>query len=418
MKMGKSLAAVVATGVAFTLTACGTPSSENGGSSSETIVWNMWAAAESDIEALQAQLEIARAENPDIEIKLQHAPWDDYFTKLTTNLSSGDVACITAMNGQRLSGYHEAFMPLTDADLKTAGIDKADFTDGSLDIMSYDGELYGLPYDVAAMTVFYNKDMFAETGTPEPAAGWSFDDFDAAVKSTTTDEHPGFGMAMSELQWMALPIAKAGTQPVDESGALTLDDPAFVEASEWYARMAEDGYGSVPPSAAETSWGEQEYQAGNVAMAVDGTWNAVTYLNNEAGFEAGMADLPSQDGERLGLVLGSGYGISKDCENKEAALKVLGSLVGEQAQNQIASSGRSYPARTSSQPLYFESLDAGVRDEVEKAFDAAFSNLEGQRSTPDWAEINEAITPDLVSVYTGRTTISDVLEQTQQQFGE
>ncbi|GAA3668408.1 ABC transporter substrate-binding protein [Microbacterium marinilacus] len=422
MKTPKPLVAAIAAGAALTLTACGAPSggggTSSGGDGKPRIVWDMWAAGESDVDALEAQLAIAQEENPDVDIQLQHAPWNDYFTKLTTNLASGNVACVTSMNGQRLSGYYEAFMPLTAEDLATAGIDEADFTEGSLDIMSYDGQLYGLPYDVAAMMVYYNKDMFAETGTAEPEAGWSFDDFDAAVAGATTDAHPGFGMGMGEFQWMSLPIARSGTQPVDESGALALTDPDFVEASEWYAAIAEDGYGSLPPSASDTGWGEQEYQAGNVAMAVDGTWNAVSYLNNEAGFEAGMVDLPQQGGERLGLILGSGYGISADCEDKEAALKVLGSLVGEAAQDQIASSGRSYPARIDSQPLYFESLEEGVRDEVQAAFDATFTGLEGQRSTPDWAQVNEAIQPQLVSVYTGQTTIADVLEQAQQQFGE
>ncbi|WP_246465136.1 ABC transporter substrate-binding protein [Ruania alkalisoli] len=425
MKITRSLAAMTAAGAALALGACGTQSGSGSGSdgdgddtgSGASITWDMWAGSESDIEALEAQLAIAQEENPDLDISLQHAPWNDYFTKLTTNLASGNVACVTSMNGQRLSGYHEAFMPLGEEELATAGIDPADFTEGSLDIMSYDGELYGIPYDVAAMLVYYNKDMFADAGVPEPAAGWTFEDFDAALDGLGTDG-TAFGMGMGEFQWMALPIAHAGVQPVDESGALDLTNPAFLEASEWYASIAADGHGSLPPSASDTGWGEQEYQAGNVAMAVDGTWNASSYLNNEAGFAAGMVDIPSVDGERLGLVLGSGYGISADCENPEAALQVLGSLVGEAAQDQIASSGRSYPARISSQPLYFESLDEGVQDEVQAAFEAVFTGLEGQRSTDDWAQVNESIQPNLVTVYTGQSTMTDVLEQTQSQFGD
>ncbi|GAA4431549.1 sugar ABC transporter substrate-binding protein [Georgenia halophila] len=423
MKITRSLAAATAVGTALTLAACGTPSgtedSSGGGSDAEgtSITWDMWAASESDIAALEAQLAIAQEANPDLDISLQHAPWNDYFTKLTTNLASGNVACVTSMNGQRLSGYHEAFMPLGEEELETAGIDPADFTDGSLGIMSYDGTLYGIPYDVAAMLIYYNKDMFEQAGVSEPTAGWTFEDFDSTLDALGTDG-TAFGMGMGEFQWMALPIARAGVQPVDTSGALDLTNPDFVEASQWYASITEDGHGSLPPSASDTGWGEQEYQAGNVAMAVDGTWNAVSYLNNEAGFAAGMVDLPSADGERLGLVLGSGYGISADCENPEEALRVLGSLVGEAAQDQIASSGRSYPARVSSQPLYFESLDEGVRDEVQTAFEAVFTDLEGQRSTDDWAQVNEAIQPNLVNVYTGQSTMTDLLEQTQSQYGD
>src|SRR5690606_37287719 len=89
----------------------------------------------------------------------------------------------------------------------------------------------------------------------------------------------------------------------------------------------------------------------------------------------------------LSLILGSGYGIAKSCENKEAALKVLGSLLSAEAQDYIASSGRSYPARAESQPLYFESIDEKYRAQVEEVFTAAFENVQGQYVSDDWSKV-------------------------------
>ncbi|NED99665.1 ABC transporter substrate-binding protein [Phytoactinopolyspora halotolerans] len=406
---------------AVMLAACGSDDGDGGDDSSSgtsSIVWDMWAGSEEDTAFLNDTLEIVRAENPDIDVQLQTAPWNDYFTKLTTNLSAGNVACVTSMNGQRLSSYAEAFMPLTPEDLETAGLSEDDFVDGALDIMTHDGQLYGLPFDVATMLVYYNKDMFADSGAPEPQIGWSFEDFESAAQSVSTDDHKGFGIGMAEFQWMSLPIAMSGKQPVDEEGNLALTDPDFVDAATWYAGLVtEQEVAAPPPSASETGWGETEYAAGNVAMAVDGTWNAVTYLNNDTGFAAGMTNLPAGDAGSTALVLGSGYGIAADCADKEAALQVLGSLLGKDAQDAMASSGRSYPARAESQPLYFESLDDAVRDEVQAAFEAAFADVEGQRSTDDWDQVNTAIQPQLVSVYTGQAGMGDMLEQVQQQFG-
>ncbi|WP_129667839.1 ABC transporter substrate-binding protein [Phytoactinopolyspora endophytica] len=405
---------------ALVLTACGSDDGggDAGSGGTSTIVWDMWAGGEEDTAFLDETLEIVQAENPDIDIELQTAPWNDYFTKLTTNLSAGNVACVTSMNGQRLSTYAEAFMPLTPEDLEKAGLSEDDFADGALDVMTYDGELYGVPFDVATMLVYYNKDMFAETGADEPQHGWTFDDFETAAEATTTDAHKGFGIGMAEFQWMSFPIAMAGKQPVDEDGNLALTDPDFVDAATWYAGLVTEQEAAAPaPSASETGWGETEYSAGNVAMAVDGTWNAVTYLNNDSGFAAGMTNLPAGDHGSTALVLGSGYGIADSCEDKDAALEVLGSLVGKDAQDAMASSGRSYPARAESQPLYFESLDDEVRDDVQAAFDAAFADVEGQRSTSDWDQVNTAIQPQLVSVYSGQAEMGDMLDQVQQQFG-
>ncbi|WP_051259347.1 ABC transporter substrate-binding protein [Schaalia suimastitidis] len=398
-----------------------TADASDASSSKISVTWDMWAGGEESQKWVADTAAIAQAQNPDIDIKTQTASWSDYFTKLTANASSGNLACVTSMNGQRLNTFYQALSPLTEEDLKTAGIDTSKFQEGALDILSYDGKLYGLPYDVAAMMVYYNKDMLAETNTPEPSATWTFDDFVSTAKSATTDAHPGFGIGMGEFQWMALPIAKSGVQPVSEDGKLELTNPDFVAAAEWYAGLVTTEKVAQPvPSASEVGWGEEQYNAGNVAMAVDGTWNAKSYFTNEAGFKAGATRLPTGDNGSLGLVLGSGFSIAANCqgEEREAALKVLGSLVSAEAQNLLASSGRSYPALVESQPLYFESLPENVRAEVEKAFSEAFTGVVGQRSVSTWAQVNEYFTPNLVSVYTGSMTMTDMLTQGQSQFGK
>ncbi|MCD4550162.1 ABC transporter substrate-binding protein [Schaalia sp. lx-260] len=411
---------------AMLLTSCagGGSGSSNGNASAQTdkvsITWDMWGGDEKSEKWVKDTAEIARKQNPDIEIKTQTASWGDYFTKLTANASSGNLACVTSMNGQRLNTFYQTLSPLSEDDLRTAGINPADFTQGALDILSYDGKLYGIPYDVAAMLVYYNKDMFAETGTPEPRAQWNFDDFLAAAKSTTTDAHKGFGVGMGEFQWMALPIAKSGVQPVTKQNKLDLTNPDFLEAAQWYAKLVtEEKVADPVPSASELGWGEEQYQAGNVAMAVDGTWNAKGYFTNEAGFKAGAQRLPQGKNGSYALVLGSGFGIAANCQGaeREAALKVLGSLLSKDAQDLLASSGRSYPARTESQPLYFEALPEEIRGEVKTAFEAVFTGLTGQNSASTWQQVNEYFTPNLVSVYTGAMNISDMLASAQSQFG-
>src|SRR5690606_20562802 len=128
----------------------------------------------------------------------------------------------------------------------------------------------------------------------------------------------------------------------------------------------------------------------NVGMAVDGTWNATSYINNEAGFTAGAVRLPIADDNPYSLVLGSGYGISADCENRDAALKVLGSLVSAEAQDAISSSGRSYPALIESRDLYFESLEDDVAGPLSETFAASFDGATGQVTTDNWTQISES----------------------------
>lgn len=328
------------------------------------------------------------------------------------------MACVTGMNSGQLASYTDGFVALTEDDITAAGLSEGDFATGATDILKNKGELYGLPFDVATMLTYYNEDMLTAAGADIPAVDWSFEDFESIAKAATKDGKFGFGIGMGDFQWQALPIAKSGQQPVAEDGTLRIDDPAFVEAAEWYAGLATDLKVAAPvASASDGGWGETQFSGENAAMAVDGTWNAVGYLTNDAGFKAGLVPLPKGDKGNLSLILGSGYGISKTCENKDAALKVLGSLLSKDSQDYIASSGRSYPARAESQPLYFESLDESYRDQVEQVFEAAFTQVEGQYVSDDWAKVGTYVQPELVSIYNSQQDMKTVLESAQQQFG-
>ncbi|WP_217183692.1 ABC transporter substrate-binding protein [Streptomyces sp. AC495_CC817] len=419
MKKMRVGAVVAVAGVAVAMTGCAGTGGSTGSGSDDTIVVDMWAGSADDTKALEAQIKVAEEQNPDLKIELRTAPWGDFFTKLTTNMASGNMACVTGMNSGMLSSYTDGFAELTADDLKTAGLAESDFAPGATEILKNKGTLYGLPFDVATMLVYYNADQLAAAGAENPAAGWTFEDFEKTAKAATRDGKSGFAVGMGDFQWQALPIAKAGQQPVSEDGTLQLTDKKFVDAATWYAGLVTDQKVALPvASASDGGWGENQYSSGNAAMAVDGTWNAVSYLNNETGFTAGMAPLPGEDGSSLSLILGSGFGISKTCENKEAALKVLGSLLSADAQDYIASSGRSYPARAESQPLYFDSIDEKYREQVKEVFTAAFENVQGQYVSDNWAKVGTYVQPQLVSVYNGQETMANVLDSAQQQFGK
>jgi multiple sugar transport system substrate-binding protein len=405
-------------GAALVLTGCGGSSSSAGGDD-KTVVVDMWAGSADDTKALQAQVDVAKKQNPDLKIELRTAPWNDFFTKLTTNMASGNMACVTGMNSGMLSSYTSGFQKLTADDLKAAGLKEGDFAAGTTEILKNKGELYGLPFDTATMLVYYNADQLKAAGAAEPKPGWTFDDFEKTAKAATRDGKQGFAVGMGDFQWQALPIAKAGVQPATKDGKLQLTDKKFSDAATWYAGLVTDQKVALPvASASDGGWGEDQYSNGNAAMAVDGTWNAVSYLKNQAGFTAGMAPLPGEGKDSLSLILGSGYGISKTCKNKDAALKVLGSLLSKDSQDYIASSGRSYPARTESQPLYFQSIDEKFRPQVEEVFKAAFANVQGQYVTDNWSKVGSYIQPQLVSVYNGQTPMSEVLKNAQDQFGK
>ncbi|GLY06868.1 MULTISPECIES: extracellular solute-binding protein [Actinoplanes] len=395
-------------------------SSDDGADGKTTIVWNMWSGDTESEQKLKEQMAAAQAiVGPDITIELQTAPWADFFTKLNANMASGKLACVTAMNGQRLTDYTAAFEPLTDADLTTMGIARGDYNPGALSVMENDGKLYGLPYDTATMFLFYNADLFTKAGLEAPTNTWTIQDFETAATTITAKTGvKGFAVSLDEFQWLSLPMARAGRQPVDDSGRLALTDPAFVDAATWYGDLVTGAKVSeAVPSASETGWEVTQFQNGRAAMIIDGTWQAATYTAEDLPFAGGAVRLPSGAAGPFGVALGSGYGIAKNCEDKDAALKVLGALTGKQGEDLIAKQGN-YPAQLASQDGYFASLPDGKREMLTAAFQAGFDGATAQRVTAEWTQVATAMPNELVSVYTGQGTMPDALGNLQQKFGK
>ncbi|BCR79967.1 hypothetical protein SK1NUM_04100 [Arachnia rubra] len=169
MKFKIRKAIALAAVAALALTGC---SSKGGGSDTTgengktRIVVDMWAGGQKDTDALKKQVEIAQKALPDIQIELRTAPWGDFFTKLTTNMGTDNMACVTGMNSGKLTDYKSGFAELTEADLATAGLKSSDFAKDATQILSNGGTMYGLPFDMATMLVYHNADMISSTGAP------------------------------------------------------------------------------------------------------------------------------------------------------------------------------------------------------------------------------------------------------------
>jgi multiple sugar transport system substrate-binding protein len=408
---------VAVTAMGFTACASGGSAADGG---KTTIVWNMWAGDTASEQKLKDQMAVAqKLVGDDITIELQTAPWADYFTKLNTNMASGKVACVTGMNGQRLAGYTDVFDELTDDDLSTMGISRDAYNPGALSVMENGGKLYGLPYDTAAMLLFYNADLFAKAGAPLPTNDWTIDDFEKAASEITAKAGAkGFAVSVDEFQWLSLPMAETGLQPVDDSGALDLINPSFVEAATRYGDLVSKlGVSDAVPSASDSAWTTTQFENGKAAMIIEGTWMASTLTSPDLGFSAGAVRIPRGSDGAYGVALGSGYGIAANCENKEAALKVLGALSSPDVQSVIAQQG-GYPAQLASQPEFFTALPDATRDNLTQAFTAAFEGAVSQRVTDQWTQVATAMPNELVSVYTGQATMSSVLDGLEQRFGK
>ncbi|MFI6290526.1 ABC transporter substrate-binding protein [Nonomuraea sp. NPDC050790] len=409
----------LAAGLALVLgaTACGGggASGTAGGAKQDdgtvTLDWEMWAGSEDEKAQLDHLAQLVTQQNPKIRIALRTAPFNDYFTKLQTEFAAGKQACIVSMQSLRLGAYADLMEPLT----APQGFEPA-----SLQALSVDGKQLALPYDLASMLVYYNKDAFAKAGLPEPKAGWTVADFEKAVKTLATGGKAGFGMSFSDLHTLSLLLSYNGAAPVTEDVKLQIDGQPMTDALTWYAGLAKDKAASVPASSAEGGWGETQFVNGNAMMAVDGSWNLGSHIK-DAKFKVGLAPLPAGSGGSKTYVAGSGFGVAKSCPYKAEAIKAVETLTGKEAQAYLAGVGRGFPARTEQQAGYEDFLvkqNTGKAEDVKAGMAAVRDGLEGGIplfTTKNWDNVNKLMAQYFLQVYTGAQAPKDALATIQQQ---
>lgn len=415
----QNMAALVAAS-ALALGACSGGGGGAGSNGDVELDWSFWVQSEAADASWQDLASQVNDEHPDISVNLTQVPFGDYFTRYQSQLAAGEEACIIGMQSLRLPAFAETMAPLDDP-LDETGFEASEWNEGALTALQYEDEQYAVPFGFSTLQMFYNKDMFAEAGVEEPAEGWTIEEFEtAAQKITESTGKPAFGQSFSDMHMFSLLYSYNGARPVTPEGELDLTNEKMQEAFEWYTSLSTDlGVAHVPASSSEVPWAEQEFEAGNVAMAVDGTWNAMPHATN-ADFEVGVVTLPvGSDGAHT-YSANSGFGVSSTCEHPEEAVKAINVLTSEESAEESAATGNE-PARLDAGDVFFEaaadSAGEDFSEQLRNASETASSSADPFISTDNWEQVTQEIARQFILAYTGDKDPRDVLSATQQAVG-
>ncbi|MFQ4150371.1 sugar ABC transporter substrate-binding protein [Arthrobacter sp. LAPM80] len=424
MKLATKLTAI-ALGSALVLgaSACGSPApAESGKAGGDvTLDWSFWSQGDEGNKTWKDLAAQVTKEYPNIKVNLTTAPFSDYFTKMQSQLASGTAPCIVSMQSLRLPAFAKAMTPI-DGDLaKAAGFTESEWESGALKALQNGGKQFALPYGLSTMVMYYNKDAFKAAGVAEPKDGWTTDEFVAAAeKITKASNKPAFGQTFSDLHMSAQLLAYNGAKPVSAEGQLQMTDPAFASAFSWYTSLAtEKKISSIPASSSDVPWGEQQFVAGNVAMAVDGSWNIKSNVTDAAGFKVGVVSLPQGKDGGGTFSANSGFGISSTCKNKTEAAKAIGVLTNAQSQQASAKAGN-LPARTAAVPAFIEGLKADV-DPKNPGYSeqvAAVTKKSSEMAVPfistnNWDKVTKLMAQQFQLAFGGKSTPAEALKNVQ-----
>ena len=273
----------------------------------------------------------------------------EQYTKINNALTSGSGAPDLAMVDYRyvpqfvLSGALADLTPFGGAELE------ADYNSATwAALTTADGQIVGLPQNVAPMTFFYRSDLFEEAGITSPPETW--DEFLAAgatLKESTgaliTSLEPGNpGLALGLLQ-------QAGAGPFTYDGVTTvgidLTSPKAKEVADLLTAMVASGTVGIEP-ASTPDW----YQAlmndtyGGWLNSAPGQNNLINNVPDQTGMWA-IASTPQwAAGENAnGNIGGSATVILENSPNKIAAYELAKFLFNDPT-IVIQGSNRAFPA--------------------------------------------------------------------------
>lgn len=128
------------------------------------------------------------AENTDIKLNVTTIPWGEYWTKLQTTLPSSSGPDVFWLNYMYTLEFAPKGLLTPVAD---ASIDKSKYPQATLDMGTYDGQLYNVPFMLDTVALVYNKALFDAAGVDYPTADWTWNDLREAAKKLTVKDDSG-----------------------------------------------------------------------------------------------------------------------------------------------------------------------------------------------------------------------------------
>lgn len=372
---------VAATGavlLAATTAACGgSGGGENEGDGTLS-VWIMQGTNPS-AEDFFADVRAAFEEETGATLDVEFVEWADAHDRFVTSIAGGTTPDVAETGTTWTPEFADAgaLAPL-DEHVEGAGVTD-DLVEGLVEAGTYDEQLYGMPWYAGVRSLVYNTEMFEQAGVEPPTTWAELEDAAAALEEEYPDK---IAVAVpGDAEFTVYPwVWGAGGEVATlegETWTSGLDSPESQEGIEFWTGLAtEGGYSSE----GATTWRETDvldaFAAGDVGMAVMGSWTpgAIVDANPDMEGKFAAVPIPGKDGGIAPSVLGGSHlSMFETAEDKELAWTFIEMMTtGEFAQQWGEQSGY-FPGQVSLLDETLASTDPLVAPFAEQFVDGGAS---------------------------------------------
>ncbi|MEW5867466.1 MAG: ABC transporter substrate-binding protein [Bacillota bacterium] len=274
--------------------------------------------------------------HPDVSIKVEPIPYDSYFDKLITSLSSGigpDVFQIPISMGQQMA-RSGMLVPVPEDVLTTEQIER-DYVAWTISQFKYKNEYYGLPTDVQTLVLFINNKLYREAGFDPAKPPKTWKEFEAqAVKGTKKDAsgrliQAGLDTRYKWAVYQLFMYQRIKGDVVDvEAKKVRYDGEDGLAAWQFVADlMVKDGVDSP-----EFLTGQKKFEQGRAMFYINHPVTRGRLARECPDIEYTIAPVPSPDGTPVTVGHHWAYVVSKRASNQKVAWEWVQFLTGRQGQ--------------------------------------------------------------------------------------
>jgi multiple sugar transport system substrate-binding protein len=377
---------VTAFALALAVTACGNdddtagdaPETDPDALSGTLEVWGMGAEGE----AMSVLADEFMDEYPDVTVNVTPVAWDVAHDRLVTAVAGGQTPDVTQLG----TTWMGEFAQIDALDPTPDSVDPSSYYEGAWESTVVDGVSYGVPWYVETRVLYYRTDLAEEAGWSEPPADWDELKQMASDLQEAGAQH-GISLGLGVGSWQQyLPFAWSnGGEMVDDANQFTLDDPANVEALEYYASFFDEGLTAAQPEGFDIT---PAFIQGTFPMFFSGPWHLA--LIEETGGEEfadqwTVATMPTRE-SATSFVGGSNLVVFRDTPNRDAAWAFLDFVSRPEIQSL-------WYQEVGALPAVQEAWESGelAEDEHLSLFGEQLEDAQAPPAIPTWEEVAAAV---------------------------
>ncbi|WP_052487870.1 ABC transporter substrate-binding protein [Gordoniibacillus kamchatkensis] len=434
--MRKIVALLAITTMTMSIAACGTDSkstdskgtgkdtaapankpaaSTGGNAKQELTIWVYDYLAKDNNSSLVKAKEKFEQANPNIKVTFQPTVYGttsyrDKFVAQTAGGQGPDVMISDVVWVPQLAAMG-SILPL--GDQAKAVVDQ--FYEGPLQTVTYNGKLYGLPWEASPMAIYYNKNAFKAAGLDPDKPPKTWDELHDAAKKLTTGGKFGFaymGGWGGSFDWLPF-LWQSGGELIDKDGKKALfNSPEAISSINYLFGIVKEKL--IPPAALTwKSWDELNaaFGAGLVGMYQSGAWSLDSLKKANLNFDWGV--FPSPAGKQQATVLGGmDWVIGKNTKYPDAAYKWIEFITNKENMSVLSDFSRISARKDNKEQAIF-------KDPQMKVFVESIAFAKARPALTAWSDIDyKVLQPAFLKIVLKDADVKQTMDEAVTQANE